>query len=113
MTDAAMTDRELVQFAAKAWSIDGEYHDGPEGRGIYMGLESRSYVSLYWNPLLDPCDALELAANLRIQITATGSHVYAKWENITAQAYVPPGKPLWAACRAITMCAAQIGKEMP
>jgi hypothetical protein len=91
-----MTDKELLELAAKAAGID--YWRVQEGRSS-------------WNPLTDDGDALRLAVNLRIDIHndhhgcevrwGIGEHL---WENHTTE--------IAATRRAIVRAAAEIGKGM-
>ncbi len=72
-----MTDRELLELAAKAAGIgplDFDYAQR-EGHGMYFGprlplpqnvLMAANYT--YWSPLTDDGDALRLAVKLRIDI---------------------------------------------
>ena len=104
-----MTDRELLELAAKAagyeylWNIDSLLIKGSSGR---------------WNPLTDDGDALRLAVKLGIEIipdlqvnevlTAfmVGSYGYNTAEEIGTD-------PLAATRRAIVRAAAEIGRQMP
>jgi len=52
-----MTDRELLELAAKAVGLVPSEHDGV----IYVGFGSRE-----WNPITDDGDALRLAVKLDI-----------------------------------------------
>jgi hypothetical protein len=81
-----MTDRELLELAAKAIGIDHWF--GKEG-------------TVEWNPLEDDGDALRLA----VKIKWTPSRVEFVKLSITDDAYA-------ATRRAIVRAAAQIGKEM-
>ena len=96
-----MTDRELLEFAAKA-----------------AGYKKRFVHYLGWNPLTDDGDALRLAVKLGIEIipdlqvnevlTAfmVGSYGYNTAEEIGTD-------PLAATRRAIVRAAAEIGRQMP
>jgi len=55
-----MTDRELLELAAKAACMKASEHDGI----IYAGFGSRE-----WNPLTDDGDALRLAVKLGMEIS--------------------------------------------
>ncbi|MBD9476454.1 hypothetical protein IB268_26320 [Achromobacter sp. ACM01] len=58
------SDRELLELAAKAAGIDGEYRQLLTGDGISRrGVSERP-----WNPLTDDGDALRLACELRIHV---------------------------------------------
>jgi len=100
-----MTDRELLELAAKAcgyqhkWNIDGLLIDATCGR---------------WNPLLDDGDALRLAVKLRLdinfncdQVHALGSGCFAHEEFLSADEFPA------ATRRAIVRAAAESGKVMP
>ena len=96
-----MTDREMLEFAAKA-----------------AGYKKRFVHYLGWNPLIDDGDALRLAVKLGIEIipdlqvnevlTAfmVGSYGYNTAEEIGTD-------PLAATRRAIVRAAAEIGRQMP
>jgi hypothetical protein len=93
-----MTDRELMELAAKAAGVKWDVlYDGPWIPGIGK-----------WNPLTDDGDALRLAVKLNI-IVHKGF------------AYTPTGRlfdcrelttPIAATRRAIVRAAAEIGKGM-
>lgn len=107
-----MTDRELLELAAKAASyrIHGWINDkfyvinGPN--------PSENYDPFSWNPLTDDGDALRLAVKLRIepvfgtdftQIDSGNSHPLELW-----------GEDQYAATRrAIVRAAAEIGRAQP
>ena len=93
-----MTDRELLELAAKA-----------------AGLEVVTPTMLkygQWNPLTDDGDALRLAVKLRIRFAGMGERACAFiglrefWEDEGSDPYA-------ATRRAITRAAAEIGKAMP
>lgn len=99
-----MTDKELLELAAKAAGLEKSESDGV----IYAGFGSRE-----WNPLTDDGDALRLAVKLRlnVNIESTTVDVYDDSFNLTRvwgdeipDAYV-------ATRRAIVRAAAEIGKE--
>jgi hypothetical protein len=58
--DNDMTDRELLEMAAKAAGINGEIQDGDIG----FWIDRRR--GIVWNPLTDDGDALRLAVKLRL-----------------------------------------------
>jgi hypothetical protein len=92
-----MTDKELLELAAKAAGITlGEYWTPHLGR----------HHDHCWNPLTDDGDALRLAVQLNILKNAY-------LESWIAQE-VGKGLDWYAATRrAIVMAAAQIGRAMP
>jgi len=62
-----MTDRELLELAAKASGIDYEW-DG-SGRNMLRAVPFREYTNYeHWNPLTDDGDALRLASKLEMMI---------------------------------------------
>ena len=123
-----MTDRELLELAAKAAGIALEFRvliwsDGTE----YPCYEDKDSVSeaancvpvIRWNPLTDDGDALRLAVKLGMVINckgcvidgfkfaqaSTSSSNYAEEED--------DGDVYKTTRRAIVRAAAEIGKEMP
>lgn len=104
-----MTDKELVELAAKAADIKGIWHR--KGFVAYSGWGKGIF-----NPLDDDGDALRLAVKIGFVIdrNPAGTIIYAglwdhpKWEG----ANVENGDAIIATRRAITRAAAQIGKEM-
>jgi hypothetical protein len=101
-----MTDKELLELAAKAAGIDGEYVVW-RIMGMKEGIRKPSdKVSVPWNPLTDDGDALRLAVKMNL-IVHKGF------------VYTPTGKlldhrdyanPTAATRRAIVRAAAEIGK---
>jgi hypothetical protein len=99
-----MTDRELLELAAKAAGIeygqkkaaDGNYH-------LYLGPPSG-----WWNPLTDDGDALRLAVKLNIHITSSVTDAWATTLLVTA--IEPMDSDKYAATRrAIVRAAAELG----
>lgn len=111
-----MTDRELLELAAKAagMTIDTHYVDG--GASVWEGERHHSDWIPDWNPLTDDGDALRLAVKLNIDVFFHASRV----EGHVAGGRIPPIRaieredygddPLTAARRAIVRAAAQIGR---
>lgn len=120
-----MTDRELLELAAKAAGVrytieDDEYYKTHKFFGLWLVYdeEPSEYARRYWNPLTDDGDALRLAVKLRMNIYT--SHKYAVAE-IVSDGYEPnifrkencDFETLGAATRrAIVRAAAEAGKEM-
>lgn len=125
-----MTDRELLEFAAKAagmWKdhfcLDEEdYPIFHEVKGFYL-----AWGSDWWNPITDDGDALRLAVKLRLVI-----HVWDEGNAVSTAktlpsgddpddesndwhiAYAPSCEGLHLAARlSIVRAAAKIGKAMP
>ena len=94
-----MTDREMLELAAKAAGID------PKWDGLYW----------QWNPLTDDGDALRLAVKLRLGINLTYEDVaIVGQEHTQAQFCLEQNgdDPYAATRRAIVRAAAELGKGM-
>ena len=112
-----MTDRELLELAAKAagvkalWSPDGVLRDCNNGHPA-----QNIYSAPPWNPLTDDGDALRLAVKLKLDVFFHTSVVEAH----IAGGRIPPihhiareiydANPYVATRRAIVRAAAEIGK---
>ena len=124
-----MTDKELIELAAKAGGINGLDFDYAEKEGFgYFGprLPAMSgicaQIHRYWDPLRDDGDALRLAVALRIDVrhdeVGMKSFVYARtvFNDEThiglSEIFDDESERLDRTRRAITRAAAQIGKEM-
>lgn len=109
-----MTDRELLEFAAKAVGYTT----------IYMQCLTDSYMivkeldSARWNPIADDGDALRLAVALQLGISippvSDGRvEVVTFYGSIISVVEYPENDDRYAATRrAIVRCAAEIGKGM-
>lgn len=109
-----MNDRELLELAAKAANIfgqwtdyyDGDYYSEYNGAtGIIVREESGNYI--VWNPLTDDGDALRLAVKLGIFVVPEFNHFLAL-ERFARQ----EDDDVVAHRRAIVRAAAEIGKAM-
>ena len=123
-----MTDRELLELAAKAAGIDGRYEDGYIAYFESSGVppEDSAWTEL-WNPLTDDGDALRLAVKLRLNIepnyswevqgdmTTSIPHESVtcgfKWEDDWCEETCNDD-PYAATRRAIVRAAAEIGRTM-
>jgi hypothetical protein len=110
-----MSDRELLELAAKAAGVGGKVraiqkpysHDYEIGIGKYR-----------WNPLTDDGDALRLAVKIgnrdyfgiEIQKGCTQATSFEPWEHCEYEEH--NSDPYAATRRAIVKAAAEIGKEM-
>jgi hypothetical protein len=103
-----MTDRELLELAAKAAGIEfGWIHDAPRIRAE-MGWTP-------WNPLTNSGDAFELAVKLRLTINCSYDDVVICGQEFTQkEVFIERNgeDPLAATRRAIVRAAAELGKEM-
>lgn len=121
-----MTDRELLELAAKAleYVVDGYVDDmiiqpsmGKAG-GLVIRNDRGGHSS--WNPLTDDGDALRLAVKLDMCVVVDGEHnhvrVYAQSFARSEEGYGACGfgpDKCAATRRAIVRAAAEIGKAMP
>ena len=108
-----MTDRELIELAAKAAGIELRWH--PDGTA-YASNRAPGYWAV-WNPLTDDGDALRLAVKLRMGLSLP-VHKTIKADVISfidsrVNAREEGDDPYAAARRAIVRAAAEIGKAMP
>ncbi len=108
-----MTDKELVELAAKAAAIKGHFFELGGTTGMFwLEDEKGESIGKSWSPLLNDGDALKLAVRLGIVIspgeidTACGG-----WSDIGEQIYEDHGNDPYAATRrVIVRAAAEIGK---
>lgn len=112
-----MTDRELLEFAAKA--IDRKLEQFFDKRYIIRDVDNQP---VYWNPLTDDGDAFRLLCDKSIRIVESNGGAYRAVQFTvhpeTADEAVHEVEIEWphtpAATRfAITRAAAEIGKAMP
>lgn len=99
-----MDDRELLEMAAKAAGIVGEYS---EAHKCFA-----SYMEPGWNPLSDDGDALRLAVKLEMTIRSFGHLVSVMAPHQCQADEYSNGDPCAATRRAIVRAAAEIGREM-
>ena len=107
-----MTDKELLEFAAKTAGYDFitvEEHDTGDWIAAWKGRES-----IDWNPLTDDGDAFRLMVQLGMYLniyTHSMHHTFAAAGGVSAEE--PHGDdPEAATRRAIVRAAAEIGKGM-
>jgi hypothetical protein len=101
----AMTDRELLELAAKAIGMKLQYN--------YLGGRDANQP---WDPLADDGDALRLAVKLRIEIGFAASRAWAvqPYKDVRTHEEATMGYGIEGATRrAIVLAAAEIGKAMP
>jgi len=106
-----MTDRELLELAAKAAGV--EIHESDDGtmqrRPVWAMthyVQGQPYSETVWNPLGDDAQALRLAVKLNLLTKFTFLKFMAEENDNPAQDYYA------ATRRAIVRAAAEIGKEM-
>jgi hypothetical protein len=110
-----MTDRELLELAAKAAGYVSHGYGELCGGSPSLYLQEADFTGI-WSPLTDDGDAQRLAVKLGLQIvhysvTSKGPDRVSAGRNGSP---IPYGKDPYAATRrAITRAAAAIGKVMP
>lgn len=108
------SDKELLELAAKAAGVIGEY------RSYYVEAYNKDFFGIavkgassynFWNPLTDDGDALRLAVKLNIQVTPRTDD---KSEAAHTALFIEQnnGDPYAATRRAITRAAAEIGATL-
>lgn len=111
-----MTDRELLELAAKAAGkdIDPHRYDPDDGFAI-------RHTAIFWNPIDDDGDALRLAVKLKLSVKhgidifdeSNAMSAYAYYGDVGECNFEPHGSDPYAATRrAIVRAAAEIGKGM-
>ncbi len=113
-----MTDREMLELAAKAGGINGLDFDYAEKEGFgYFGprLPAMSgicaQIHRYWDPLRDDGDALRLAVKLHMQVSVTTESCRAETLPCLGVRVNDSDENL-ATRRAVVMAAAAVGREM-
>ena len=119
-----MTDRELLELAAKAAGIEWIPASTEKGTelepvfGLWLKLHCEPYEGQRrrWNPLTDDGDALRLAVKLCLEVTPAGNYTAVRRFNtnewFTDEWGYDPYDPMAATRRAIVRAAAEIGKSM-
>jgi hypothetical protein len=96
-----VTDRELLELAAKAAGVEG-------GGGYYWTPTGEA-----WHPLTDDGDALRLAVKLQMNVHLDSNMVDVDPDGVHWFSEAYGTDPLAATRRAITRAAAEIGQAMP
>ena len=118
-----MTDRELLELAAKAAGLHVMGADTSSrivhGVPVFMGLTIRrdDYPSGYrWNPLTDDGDALRLAVKIgrsrTLQLVVGVGGADCQFDHPLVTAFESGDDPYAATRRAIVRAAAEIGRTM-
>lgn len=102
-----MSDRELLELAAKAAGIPLSYWEGDDDKPFDENTDS------YWNPLTDDGDALRLAVKLGLDVWTFASETQVGWPKSGRTLVEPHGSDPYATTRrAIVRAAAEIGKQL-
>lgn len=99
-----MTDRELLELAAKAAGIDGSC-----ARSAALRCVDKSGAISYWSPLTDDGDALRLAVKIGLFSDSKGM---ANFQAFYSDEIRRANHPTEATRRAITTIAAMLGRAM-
>lgn len=111
-----MTDRELLELAAKAVGIGAYVHCETHAGMIPEHEDEYVFPFNVWNPLTDDGDALRLAISLRINVVHVGGVVDALFEGGCCYQVIGSGDHEHACSsvrRAIVRAAAEIGRTKP
>lgn len=105
-----MTDRELLELAAKAAGVSGKWYEDWRESGYEL---PDGYNMPLWNPLTNDGDALRLAVKLGLTVGQyEGIYSFVGWDDFEEEE--PHGNDPYAATRrAIVRAAAEIGKADP
>ena len=105
-----MSDRELLEFAAKAAGIDVRWY---QGDCLRVADKCNGFAGK-WNPLTDDGDAFRLAVRLGLHVFQLKHYVRCGRKNIDMPIEESKREqdPLAATRRAIVRAAAQIGRSM-
>ena len=104
-----MTDRELLELAARAAGIALEWNGNPE-EWMPMYYEGKTYRA--WNPLDDDGDAFRLAISCRLNITFIVRHNALEHIFVEGNDADLGSDDCAATRRAIVLAAAEIGRAM-
>ena len=114
-----MSDRELLEMAAKAAGVEFEwkhcrFYTGPSDmygvRELVDELTPFLSCGLFWNPLRDDGDAFRLSSKLELNVCFHGEG--AEISNTCIFTDVEEGDRLRASRRAIVLAAAEIGASL-
>ena len=100
-----MTDREMLEMAAKAAGLHVKVASN-SGRGLKVHGNCN-----WWNPLTDDGDALRLAVRLHMQVSVTTESCRAETLPCLGVRVNDSDENL-ATRRAVVMAAAAVGREM-
>lgn len=116
-----MTDRELLELAAKAAGLDSHYsewaeyvkdHDSPHYTMSALHRPGIGGQADSWNPLVDDSDALRLACGQSADIFINQATVRVEIGDVIVKQEIVKGDKVTAVRRAIVRAAAEIGKRM-
>ena len=104
-----MTDKELLELAAKAAGINGKYLIDGYGTGYFLGTHENYPSGIRWNPLTDDGDALRLAVKLGLPIIILSNRMEPH-TRVCEKEEEHRNDPYAATRRCIVRAAAEIGE---
>ena len=122
-----MTDKELIELAAKAYGFgdqegnfiwtESEYPRGSKTNGALWNYMGWCDTAQLWNPLTDDADAFRLANKVQLtvyhaELAVVIKHKQYSWDWLGEGVNEDTGDRDASTRRAIVRAAAQIGKEM-
>ena len=110
-----MTDKELIEMAAKAAGYDEITFTPDRDCGVWS--RNGNVKRIFWNPLTDDADAFRLANKVQLtvyhaELAVVIKHKQYSWDWLGEGVNEDTGDRDASTRRAITRAAAQIGKDM-
>src|SRR4051812_41319391 len=106
-----MSDRELLEFAAKAGGYSVKWHPGLNAMAYLVGY---TQDAKHWAPMTNAGDALRLAVECELDVSIEQGNTQVAWQNKKHVQWIDEphntSTPLLATCRAIVRAAAEVGK---
>lgn len=112
-----MTDKEMIELAAKAAGLPSRWWRYVENEAIQGGLRTGLWSDVFeelWNPLTDDGDALQLAVKLEMVVDTMERVIVGSSPSVCVEIDFDEQSacPESAVRRAIVRAAAEVGKEM-
>lgn len=112
-----MTDREMLELAAKAMGFPEIRYQDLDGWGEdRYGFNEAIWTGTdYWNPRSNYKHAFTMAIQLKIRMEPTENYAVAYAGSVCAEKFTERNgdNAVLAMCRAVTRAAAEIGRNMP
>ena len=106
-----MTDRELLELAAKAAGFDVSHFDRDKRAMVVFAIDGDENPDQeYWNPLTDDGDALRLAVKFGLTLVVESDIVFCRNQRSDKAFREQSNDPYAATRRAIVRAAAEIGE---
>lgn len=114
-----MSDKELLEFAARAFDDEGIHISGDQYVRFLGDHEDQTPCFTVWNPLENDADAFQLMCKLKINLYVGDGDVETSvtpkkgyFEEVFLEFWNDEQSKMIAARRVIVMAAAEIGKGM-